>query len=68
MRQYINKLDPYWSGKIAGEYIREYENETALNRMEAAIESFVKDNHEKIAIAVLDENIDIICAETVKAV
>ena len=57
IRQNVSNLDPYWSGKITGEGIREYEDQEVLMQIDAALQTFIDINNDRLVIAILENAI-----------
>lgn len=57
IRQNVNKLDPYWSGKIVGEGIRKYEEKEVLIQLDTALKTFVEINNIRLVFAILESAI-----------
>lgn len=72
IRENISKLDPYWSGKITGEVIREYEEKEILTQLDAAIKAFISTNNMHLTFMILGaaikKELNTISAEIVKMV
>lgn len=71
IRQNVNKLDPYWSGKITGEGIRAYEEEEVLKQLDVALSTFLDNNNVQLVFMILADAIkkeaDNISMEIVKS-